>query len=132
MPGTQDQPNGTDLTGPTNLVRVPGISLVQSGRQVERWTERSLSQCAGHDPFHWDVSLIGIPNVQPNGSLGVATAYALVLYLPSPILRAPSLGVVKLLSDNPTQIQIAAVVQAAVEELRAMRSDQLKMPKLDK
>jgi hypothetical protein len=130
MTGTQDQqPNSTDHSGThTNLVRVPGISLVQAGRQVERWAERALSQVAAHDPFHWDVSLIGVPNVQADGQLGVATAYALVIYLPSPILRAPALGTVKLLSDNPSQAQVAAVVQQAVEELRAMRSDQLKMP----
>ena len=37
MTGTQDQqPNSTDHSGThTNLVRVPGISLVQTGRQVE-------------------------------------------------------------------------------------------------
>jgi len=126
MVGTRDVPPPAPPaapvpTGTRNLV--PDGKISCTGDAVREWVRTALALAGTGERYHYDVSLVMVP-----GPAAVMSAYAIVIYVPSPVLNQSAIGTVKLVDDFPTEIAITNAVRPAVAELRDKQSATIQIP----
>lgn len=114
--GTDVPPAAPPAPGTRNLV--PDGKITHTGEMVREWVRAALARVGTGEQWLYDVSLVMLPG----GTGTMVSAYAIVIYTPSPIMGAKPLGVVKMVTDMPDRDGIRDVVRAAVGEIRNARS----------
>lgn len=101
---------------------VPEANITHTGEMVREWVRAALVQAGAGEPFHYDVSLVLVPN---RTEFAMRTAYAIVVYTSNPIMNGTPLGTVEHVTDFPTEREIKNVVRKMVVDLHDLQASTL-------
>jgi len=93
---------------------VPDANVRHIGDAVREWAYQAIKAAAQGGRISWDISL----GLAPAGGGQFVSAYILVIYMPSIIIKDPAIGVVRIISDDPDQDLIRQAVLSAVGEIK--------------
>lgn len=113
-----DEPPAAPPAPGTRRNLVPDGRITHTGETVREWVRAALVQVGTGERWEYDASLVMLPS----GRGTMSTAYAIVIFTPSPIMGDKPIGVVKVVSDYPSRDEVKSTVRAAVAEARRHRS----------